>query len=128
MQELQLAYTMVTWETVNMQVDRLECDNNEQQQVMQAQECDLVHWKAQVEGHHAEMEEIKHELSVRWKEEDDELSIVQHAQAEVETLCDQPALQEDKVAQLHKAPTMSCSTSPHGGIKQTLIEEMPSSA
>ena len=113
MQELQLAYTMVTWKTVNMQVDRLECDNSEQQQVMQAQECDLVHWKAQVEGHHAKMEEIKHELSVWWKEEHDELAIVQYAQAEVETLCDQPALQEDKVAQLHKAPTMSHSTSLH---------------
>ena len=30
MRELQQAYTTVTRETVNMQVDRLECDNGEQ--------------------------------------------------------------------------------------------------
>ena len=59
MWELQQAYTMVTRETVNAQVDRLERDNGERWQVMQAQECDLVHWTAQVEVHHAEMEGLR---------------------------------------------------------------------
>ena len=95
---------------------------------MQALEYDLVHWKAHAEVHHSEMGEIKHELSARWKEEDDELAIVQHAQVEVETLHDQLALWEDELAHLHEALTTSRSMSPHGGIRQTLIEEMLSSA
>ena len=130
MRELQQAYTTVTreLETVNAQVDRLERDNGERRRVMQAQERDLVHWKAQAEVHHAEMVETKHELSARRKEEDDELAIVQRAQAEVETLRDQLALREDELARLREAPTMSRSTSPHGGVGQTLVEEMLSSA
>ena len=126
--ELQQAYTTVTWETVNAQVDRLERDNGEQRWVMQAQECNLVHWKAQVEVHHAKMEEIKHELSAWWKEEDDELAIMQCAQVEVETLHDQLALWEDELSRLCEALTMSCSMLPHRGIGQTLVKEMLSSA
>ena len=95
---------------------------------MQAQEHDLVHWKAQAEVHYAEIEEIKHELSVWRKEEDNEPAVMQHAQVEVETLHDQLALQEDKLSQLRKAPTTSHSMSSHGGVRQTLVEKMLSSA
>ena len=95
---------------------------------MQAQECDLAHWQAQAEVHHAEMEDIKHELSARWKEEDDKPAVMQRAQVEVETLRDQLALWEDELARLHEAPTTSCSMSPHGGVGQTLVEKMLSSA
>ena len=95
---------------------------------MQAQEHDLVHWKAQAEVHHAKMEEIKHELSARRKEEDDEPAVMQRAQVEVETLCDQLALRQDELAQLREAPITSRSTSPHRGVGQTLIEKMLSSA
>ena len=65
---------------------------------------------------------------MRQKDEDNKLAIVQCAQGEVGTLHDQLALQADELAWLCEAPTTSCSTSPHKGVGQTLVEEMLSSA